>query len=160
MTILKGFDIDSIRRDRARKLAGSGVDLVAALAQISPEIAKLNVGDTARIEIPNYKNVDKEGRPVELRKFVMSITAKLNYLTPQGGDWAGRQFKVISDSERYVYVQRGEDLKGNKIPVRSRRGGRPAGSGTNTSNASSNADTGSGNESTTVENDTLVTEHA
>jgi hypothetical protein len=110
MSILKNFDIEKIRKERAKKLAGGAVDLVAAINEISTDIAKLNVGETAKIAIP-------EGQG--LRKFVMSITAKLNNLTPKGGAWAGRQFKVISDGEKFVYVQRGED---NKAPVERRRG--------------------------------------
>lgn len=114
-TILQNFDLDSIRKARARAAASGGVNLVDGINQISPEIGKLKVGETAKLPI--------EGGKANLRKFVMSITAKLNNLTPKGGDWEGRQFKVVSDGEAFVYVQRGTDLKGNAIPVRARRGG-------------------------------------
>lgn len=122
MAILKNFDLDEIRRKRARMAAGSGTDLVAGLNEISPDIAKLKVGETAKIEIPKGQTV---------RKFVMSITAKLNNLVPVGGQWEGRDYGVLSDSEEgVVYVQRGEDRKGDAIPTRNRGGGRPAASST------------------------------
>lgn len=152
MTILKNFDLDSIRRERARKAAGSGVDLVAGLSAISPDIEKLKVGETAKLQIPNYNKTDKDGHPVELRSFVMSITAKLNNLTPRGGDWEGRTFKVLSDGERYVYVQRGPDLKGGDIPERKRAGRR---SGTAVA-----AEAVASGEVTSEQSGTLVTEHA
>lgn len=114
MTILKNFDLDSIRKARARNAARSGVDLVTALAAISPDIEKLKVGETAKLEKP---------ADMGLRKFVMQITAKVNNLVPKGGQWEGRQYDIVSDGESLVYVQRGEDLKGNDIPVRARRGG-------------------------------------
>lgn len=154
MSILKNFDLDTIRRERARKAAGSGVDLVAGLNAISADIAKLGVGDTAKLEIPNYKNTNKDGHPTELRSFVMSITAKLNNLTPRGGDWEGRTFKVISDGERYVYVQRGNDLKGKDIPERKRSGRR---AGTTAEQASEAVASG---ETVSEKAGTLVTEHA
>lgn len=113
--ILKNFDLDAIRKERARKAANGGIDLEQGLNQISPEIGQLKVGETVQLDIPG-------GKP-ELRKFVMSITAKLNNLTPQGGKWEGRSFDVISNGEDTVYVQRGPDLKGKDIPVRNRRGG-------------------------------------
>ena len=113
MTIMnKDFDFDAIRRERTRKAATGGVDLVTSLNQISPDIEKLKVGQTAQIALP-------KGQP--LRKFVMSMVAKLNNLTPKGAAWEGRQYKVISDGEAFVYVQRGEDVK--EAPVRQRRGG-------------------------------------
>ena len=124
MTILKDFDFDEIRRKRQRASA-QPTDLVAGLREISPEIEKLKVGETARLEIP--------GGQKNLRKFIMSITAKLNNLTPQGGAWAGRQYRTISDGEKYVYVQRGQDLKANDIPARKRGGRRPAGGDTSQS---------------------------
>jgi hypothetical protein len=111
MTILKNFDMDALRRERARKAASGGVNLVDGINQISPDIGKLKVGETAALPIPAGST---------LRKFVMSITAKLNNLTPAGGDWAGRTFKVASDGETTVYVQRGED---GEAVVRNRRGG-------------------------------------
>lgn len=119
MTILKNFDLDSVRKERARKAASGGVNLVDAINQISPEIGNLKAGETAKLPIPSGQS---------LRKFVMSITAKLNNLTPKGGDWEGRTFRVVSDGEANVYVQRGEDAKGNAIRVPNRRGGgrRPA----------------------------------
>lgn len=139
MTIMgKDFDFDAIRKERARKAASGGVDLETALRQISPDIEKLKVGQTAQIPI---------AKGTGLRKFVMSITAKLNNLTPKGAPWEGRQFRVISDGADNVYVQRGEDTK--NAPVRERRGGgrKPA-----TANASD-----SGSKETTVEGGAVVT---
>ena len=126
MTILKNFDFDELRRQRARANT-KPVDLVAGLNEISGDIAKLKVGETAQLEIPDYQNTSESGSPVQLRKFVMNITAKLNNLTPLDGQWEGRQFKVGSDGQRYVYVHRGPDLKGKDIPTR-KRGGRTAAS--------------------------------
>lgn len=113
--ILRNFDLDTIRKARARKAASGGVDLVEGINQISPSIERLKSGETVKLEIPGGKD--------NLRKFVMSITAKLNNLTPAGGHWEGRTFDVVSDGEANVYVQRGNDLKGAAIPVRKRRGG-------------------------------------
>jgi hypothetical protein len=60
----------------------------------------------------------------------MGITAKLNNLTVAGADWAGRQFKVISDGEGHVYVQRGPDLAKNAVRTRKPRAARSSGTGT------------------------------
>lgn len=146
MTILKNFDFEELRRKRAREAASSGVNLEESLNQISPEIAKLKVGETAQLEIPGANENERKGN---LRKFVMSITAKLNNLTPKGGAWEGRDYAVMSDGERYVYVQRGEDKKGKDIPVRRRAGGRRAGGSTGEGETTSTADSGA-----------VVTEHA
>jgi hypothetical protein len=118
--ILKNFDLGELRRKRARQAATGGVDLVSAIDTISPDIGKLKVGETVQLTLPG-KNADE--RKNGLRKFVMSITAKLNNLTPRGGAWEGRVFDVASDGEEFVYVQRGPDLKGDAIPQRKRRGG-------------------------------------
>jgi hypothetical protein len=126
MSILKNFDLDSIRKARARNAARSGMDLVTALAAISPDIANLKVGETAKVDKP-------EG--MGLRKAVMQITAKVNNLVPQGGEWEGRQFDIVSDGDSTIYVQRGPDLKGKDIPVRARRGG-----GRKPATATANAD--------------------
>jgi hypothetical protein len=115
MTILKNFDLEALMRDRARRAAGGGVDLEAGINQISPDIAKLKIGETAQITIPNAS---------ALRKFVMSITAKLNNLTPKGGKWEGRQFKVVSDGEKFVYVQRAPDNANPVVRKRGNGGGR------------------------------------
>lgn len=139
MTIMgKDFDFDAIRKERARKAASGGVDLETALRQISPDIEKLKVGQTAQIPI---------AKGVGLRKFVMSITAKLNNLTPKGAPWEGRQFRVISDGADNVYVQRGEDTK--NAPVRERRGGgrKPASAAASTNDS----------KETTVEGGAVVT---
>lgn len=120
MTVIKNFNMDDIRKKRARMAASGGVSLVDSLAAISPDIAKLNVGET--VKIPNAK-------AGELRKTVMGITAKLSNLTCKGGDWAGRSFDVASDptdGNGVVYVQRGEDTKAPKERARGRSGGRPA----------------------------------
>lgn len=112
--IIKGFNLDDIRKKRARLNASNGVDLLTALRAINPDIEKLNVGDTLPIKVEKREN---------LRKTVMQIVAKLSNLTPKGGDWAGRKYDVVSDPETLiVYVQRGEDGE----PVERKRGtGRP-----------------------------------
>lgn len=133
MAIIKNFDFDELRRLRARSNS-KPVDLVAGLNEISGDIAKLKVGETAQLEIPDYQKTNEAGSPVQLRKFVMNITAKLNNLTPKGGQWEGRQYKVGSDAERYVYVLRGPDLKASEIPER-KRGGRKAASSVTTEGA-------------------------
>ncbi len=120
MTVIKNFNMDDIRKKRARMAASGGVSLVDSLAAISPDIAKLNVGDTVKI----MNTVDGG-----LRKTVMGITAKLSNLTCKGGDWAGRSFDVASDptdGKGAVYVQRGEDTRTPKERARGRSGGRPA----------------------------------
>jgi hypothetical protein len=114
MTILRNFDLDSIRKERARRAAAGGVNLVDAINQISPDIGKLKVGETAKLPIPNG---------MALRKFVMSITAKLNNLTVKGADWEGHTYRTVSDGESHVYVQRGPDAKAADIRVPNRRGG-------------------------------------
>lgn len=117
MLMGKDFDFESIRRARQRKNA-STTDLVAALNELAPDIANLKVGQTARIDITGDKS-DKNRN----RKAVMAITAKLNNLTPLGGKWEGRVYRVISD-EDYIYVQRGK----NEEPKARKKGGRKAGS--------------------------------
>lgn len=123
MTILgSDFDFDAIKRARARRAASGGVDLETALNQISPDIGKLKVGQTAQLDIP---------KDMGLRKFVMSITAKLNNITVKGQAWAGRTFRVASDGEGHVFVQRGEDAKAPRVAQRRTGGGpKPAGSKT------------------------------
>lgn len=139
MLMGKDFDFDSIRRARARKGA-STTDLVAAINAIAPDIEKLKVGETARIDITGDK-----ADPNRNRKAVMAITAKLNNLTPKGGKWQGKVFRVISD-EDYIYVQRGK----NEEPKERKRGGRKLGS----TNASK------GGDSTVTPTGARVTEHA
>lgn len=115
------FDIEELRKSRARKAASkTGLSKVEGLAQISPDIAKLNIGQTAKVSIPGGRD--------GLRKTVMGITAKLSFLTCKGGEWEGKDFKVVSDGEEFVYVQRGPNLKGDDIKVRNPTG-RPKGSG-------------------------------
>jgi hypothetical protein len=117
MSIIKNFDMEALRKKRA-KASGGTTDLVAALREISPDIEKLEVGETARIKVPES---------VKVRAHVMSITAKLSNLTPKGAPWAGRQFKVLNDGEGSTYVQRAPDLKKADIKERKRGsgGGRP-----------------------------------
>lgn len=108
--VLKNFDMEALRKERARKAASGGVDLEDAINQIGDgAIAKLNVGETAQIPLEG-----DESDPNRVRKNVMNITAKVNNLTYAGAPWAGRQYKVMSDGEEFVYVQRGEDLPKNK----------------------------------------------
>jgi hypothetical protein len=137
------FDIEAFRRERARKAALGGVDLVSALNQIAPDIEKLKVGETAQLDIPEGKK--------GLRKFVMSITAKLANLTPKGGDWEGRTFHVVSDGEATLYVQRGEDDPNPKARKKASGGGRPRKNAT--------ADTGAAGISK-ANSGALVEEHA
>src|ERR1044072_1274110 len=125
MTIMgKDFDFDAIRRARQRKNQPS-VDLVGELNKLAPDISELKAGQTARITIASIAkalNVPADDKN-RTRKAVMAITAKLNNLTPLGGKWAGRVYRVISDEE-YIYVQRGN----NTEPVARKRGGRKPGS--------------------------------
>lgn len=112
------FDINALRKERARKASNkSGMSKVDGLRQISPDIEKLNIGQTAQIPLPSK---DK------LRSVVMGISSKLSFLTCKGGEWEGKDFSVVSDGEEYVYVQRGPNLKGDDIKVR-QPGGRKAG---------------------------------
>lgn len=113
------FDFDSIRKGRQRKRARDGKTLAEELAAISPDVANLNVGQTCRIDIP--KDYGKS-----YRSFVMSIVAKVNNLTPKGGEWEGRDFDISGDPDLgengQVYVRRNADLKGAAIkdpPTRS-----------------------------------------
>jgi len=113
--IIKGFDLDAIRKSRARLAASGGVDLVSAIDAISPLIGKLAVGETILLPIPEGSSK---------RKFVMQITAKLNNLVPKGAPWEGRTYKVLSDGENGVYIQRGEDAKEAVERKRGNGGGR------------------------------------
>lgn len=114
MAIIKNFDMDALRKERAKNAAAGGVNLVDALREISPDIEKLKPGETAEIAIP---------AGMSTRKHVMSITAKLSNLTPKGGEWEGRTFKTVSNGIN-TYVQRGEDLAKNKVQERGRSNGR------------------------------------
>lgn len=116
--ILNNFDMNALRLERARKAARGGTSLIDGLNQVAPQIAELKPGQTAKLAIPNY-DTDPKGA---VRKFVMAITAKTSNLVVQGGEWAGRTFDIANDGAGYLYVQRGNDLKGDKIPVRTRRG--------------------------------------
>ena len=147
MGIIKNFDWNALQKRKARAASTSApVNLVERLNEISPDIAKLKVGEAAQIKIP-------EG--MTNRKLVMSIVAPLNNLTPKGGDWEGRQYKVAADPEGYVIVLRGEDLKGNKIPVRNigRGGGRPP-------KGSKSKETTPATTESTVKEGARVTEHS
>lgn len=119
MSILKSFDMEALRRKRAAQQSRANpADNIEGLNQIAPEIARLAVGETAKVKRP-------EG--IEMRKFVMSITAKLSNLTPKGAPWAGRVYDTLSDNEEgatgVVYVQRGPDGE-PKVRKRGRTGGR------------------------------------
>lgn len=108
--VLKNFDMEALRKERARKAASGGIDLESAIAEIGGgAITRLNPGETA--QIPLEGDASDENR---VRKNVMNITAKLNNLTYAGAPWAGRQYKVMSDGEEFVYVQRGDDLPKSK----------------------------------------------
>lgn len=118
-TILTKFDMDALRKKRAAKTAKSDpAALIEGLKQISPTVEKLEIGQTAKIRIP-------EG--VKVRAFVMSITAKLSNLTPKGAPWEGRTYDTIADPDDgehgIVYVQRGPDGEA-KVRKRGRTGGR------------------------------------
>lgn len=112
--IIKGFDMNELRRKRARS-SRTGLSLVEGLDEISPEIALLDVGDTAKIYVDGER---KDGKAVNLRKTTMQIAAKLRFLTCQGGEWEGRDYIVASDGSDNVYVQRGEDLPEDQIKPR------------------------------------------
>jgi hypothetical protein len=142
MTILKDFDLDTIRKARARRAASGGVDLVTGLRNISPEIEKLQPGQTAKLPVGGDAN-DKN----RFRKAVMNITAKLNNITVQGAEWEGRVYRVVSDGEDSVYVQRGDDLARKDIRARPVRTGRKP-------NAAKAGQT------TSAKNGALVTENA
>lgn len=114
-SILKNFDMDALRKKRA-SISNGKTDLAAALRQIAPEIEKLNVGETAKIIVPEDKRGDG------LRGFVMSITAKISNLTPKGEPWAGRVYDSAASVEGDIlYVQRGKD----ETPKPRKRGGPP-----------------------------------
>lgn len=145
--VLDDFDLDALRRSKARS-SQKVTDLAGDLRQISPDIENLNIGQTARIEIPG-KNLEEKSQ--NLRRHVMSITAKLSNLTCKGGDWEGKSFETVSDGEQYVYVQRGKNLKGDDIPVRRRGGGRPKDSERETETTESKGDTVSEKDGALVE---------
>ena len=148
------FDIEAHRKARQSKAAKT--DLVSALRQISPEVEKLKVGQTAVIE-----NVEAG----KLRSVVMSITAKLSHLTARGGEWAGREYGVASDSETgTVYVQRQTGCKPEDAPIRATGGGRPKGSKNKPESAEGVEDTTEADNSeettATTEEGAKVVEHA
>jgi hypothetical protein len=146
MTILKNFDIEALRKSRLKASQKSKRgDLLAGINQISPEIAKLKVGETAQIEC----NAGKAG----LRKFVMQIVAKTNHITAKGGEWEGRAYKVVSDGESTVYVQRGEDS------AEARTIARGADTKERKPRASKGADKALAKGRTHLEGGALVTEH-
>ena len=124
MSILKNFDMNELRLERARRAARGSVSLEDGLRQIAPEIEKLKVGETAKLDIPNFGNDDNA-----TRKFTMSITAKTSNLTAKGGAWEGRFFDIASDGMGALYVQRGKDLTGKDIKVRAKRGARKSNTG-------------------------------
>lgn len=118
-SILKSFDMDALRRKRAAKTATADpAALIEGLNQISPLIAKLETGQTAKVNRPDG---------IAMRGFVMSITAKLSNLTPKGAPWEGRTYDTLSDPDEgergVVYVQRGPDGEA-KVRKRGRTGGR------------------------------------
>jgi hypothetical protein len=110
MSILKNFDMDALIKARARNSVGAK-DLEGELRQLAPEIEKLNTGETAKMKIP---------AGLDSRKFIMQITAKVSNLTPKGGAWEGRKFKIAGDGAEFVYCQR---LADGKAEVRKRGGG-------------------------------------
>lgn len=113
--IIKGFNLEDIKRKRARLNASGGVDLVTAINAIDPRIAELKPTETIKVA----------STPDNLRKTTMGIVAKLSNLTCAGAPWAGRKFDVVSDpDDNVVYVQRGMDGEA-KERKRGRAGGRP-----------------------------------
>lgn len=114
--ILANFDINALKKEKARKSVSG--DLEEALNKISPAIALLSVGQTARVPFPDQSNK---------RSFVMSITAKLSNLCAAGRKWAGRDFDTVSGDDGILYVARLPDLDEPK--VRKTGGGRKKGSG-------------------------------
>lgn len=116
MAILNKGEIDLAALRKARQAKASKTDLVAGLRQVSPEIELLKNNQTASIE---------GVKPADIRKVVMSITAKLSHLTARGGAWAGRKYEVASDADAgIVYVQRQTGVKPEDAPIRRTGGGR------------------------------------
>ena len=117
--IIKGFNLDEIRKRRARLNASNGVSLIDGINAIDSRIGELKPTETIKVAVP--KDMGK-------RKMVMQIVAKLSNLTAKGGDWAGRKFDVVQDpQDDVVWVQRGADVT-PKERKRGTGGGRPAAS--------------------------------
>lgn len=105
-SIIAGFDIEKLRKSRARQAANGNTDLVEALRKITPAIELLQIGQTAKIPMPKESANGKD----PTRQFVMSIVTKLNNLTSLGREWAGRKFDALSDENKeFFYVTRLED---------------------------------------------------
>lgn len=122
------FDMEALRRSRIRATAGVS-DLATEIEAIVPGIGNMEVGKVAGVHIPaeyqfNTKNDEGNKEGLTMRGFMMNIRAKLNHLTPAGGQWEGRQFKVDTDPiKKMIFIQRGLDT--DTPPVRKRAGGRP-----------------------------------
>ena len=101
--IIANFDPNELRRKKVNKAAQGGKSLVEALNAISPDIALLNVGMTAKVAIPKTA----EGGKNPLRSFMMGVVTKLNNVTQAGREWAGRKFDTLSDEDgEFAYITR------------------------------------------------------
>lgn len=119
--IVGNVDFAALRKSKARKAAAGGKTLAQKLDDISPAIGLLRVGKIARLSIPKTAADGKD----PLRAFVMGIVTKLNHITAEGGDWAGRKFDTMSDdSKEFLYVSRLPDVTPH---VRRTGGGRKPG---------------------------------
>lgn len=117
--ILSNFNLDELRKRKARAAATGSADLVSALNTISPAIALLQVGQTAKIAIPKSVAGGKDPK----RSFIMGIVTKLNNLTQKGREWEGKVFDTLSDPEGdFAYVARLDDT--DTPHVRKSGGGR------------------------------------
>lgn len=115
-SIMQDFDFGDFMKAKARK-AGGGTDLVTAVNQLNPDIAKLKVGQTCQTKVP--ANVGGE------RKFLMAVVTKLNNLCSAGREWAGRKYRsALNDQGTHVYTHRDPD---GAAKVMARGGGRKPG---------------------------------
>lgn len=160
MAILKNGEIDLVALRKSKAKTANKTDLVAGLRQVSPEIEQLKVGQTATIE-----NVSK----ANIRKVVMSVTAKLSHLTAKGAEWAGRKYETASDADAgIVYVQRQTGCKPEDAPVRRTGGGRRTKAEIEAANAAKaameaeatdNTDS-EGSDTVTADSGVVIKEHA
>lgn len=130
------FNMEDLKKKKARKAATGTVDLVAELDKIAPAIGLLKVGGTARIPVPKGDVFRKGKGGVEkkldpLRSFVQSIVTKVNSVTQKDHPWSGRVFDIVSDdSKEFLWIARKEDTdephtrktspgrNGSKVPSR------------------------------------------
>lgn len=116
------FDFGAIKRRRARVRQRDGKSLVEQLTEISPDLAKLNVGDVDRIEIP--KGWTSPSGATSYRSFVQTVTSRLTNASAMGGELQGHTYEIVGDPEEgdngVLYVRRGPNAA--KPKVMGRRG--------------------------------------